>query len=154
MADLTDIYDAIAERTITLDDGTAVKCWKLDEVPQSIQSDHLPARLLLPPGADGGSAVESYEYLSYKRAAVTWRVTELMLFQNIARGGGVKNVWERLTAYIAAYVNEFTPDKHITPTAAVVGYLPQAAVLEWPRGSGNQYHGVQMTVLAKETLCP
>lgn len=153
MADLTDIYDAIAAQAITLPDNTVIRCYRLDEVPNQVMSDHLPVRLLLPPGADGGSAVDGYEYLTYNRAAVTWRVTELMLYRAIAQGGGPKNIWERLTEYIAAYVATFTAARHITGDAAVVGYQPQAAVLEWPRASGNQFHGVQMTTLVRETIC-
>jgi hypothetical protein len=37
--------------------------------------------------------------------------------------------------------------------ALIVGFEPQAAVLEWPRESRNQFHGVQMTVLVQENIC-
>ena len=37
--------------------------------------------------------------------------------------------------------------------ALIVGFEPQAAVLEWPRDSRNQFHGVQMTVLVQENIC-
>jgi len=149
---LNTIYDAIAGEDVTMLDGTVISCWSLDEVKNRISSDHLPIRLMLPPGADGGSAVEGFEYGAYKQAYVTWRVTELMLYQAIARGGGVKYIWSKLAEYIHTYLSAFALGRHITPRATITGFQPQAAVLEWPRGSGNQFHGVQMTVLVRETL--
>lgn len=153
MTNLVDIYNAVAAQTITLTDGTEINAWRLDEVKNRAVSDQLPIRILLPPGAEGGSAVESWEMVSFKNAQVVWRVTELMLYQTVARGGGIKNFWETLTDYIARYVATFTASRKLTTRSTVTGFQPQAAVLEWPRASGNQFHGVQMTMLVSETIC-
>jgi hypothetical protein len=153
MSDLVGIHNALAAQTITLTNGREVPAWALDEVKNSVISDRLPIRLLLPPGAEGGSAVEGFEMVSFKNAQVVWRVVDLLLYQTIGKAGGVANVWEVLTDYVAQYVRYFSTHRKLTPSATITGFAPQAGVFQWPRGSENQYHGVLMAVLVSETIC-
>lgn len=155
MGDLVDIINAIADSVIVMPDGTAVKCYRLNEAKSAVSGGHLPVRIILPPGADGNNAVEGFEYVSYGRAQVTWRVTELMLWSAVASKGAVRNVWGQLVEYIDAYVSHFAARSLRNPTGGslITGFQPQAAVLEYPQGSGNEYHGVQMTLLVTETIC-
>lgn len=151
---LLDIYAAIAAQSVTMSNGTVInKVWQPDEIKDRVNNDQLPLRILLPPGADGNTAVAEWEMLTFKNAQVVWRITELMLYRPIGLGGGVGNVWSLLTDYIARYVSTFTTGRKLTGGATVTGFAPQAAVLEWPRGSGNQFHGVQTTLLVSETIC-
>lgn len=153
MTDLTDIANAIIDTDIVMTNET-ISGWRMDEVRNRVVSDSLPIRLMLPPGADGGSAVQSWEPVTYQYATVVWRLTELMLYQPPARGGGPKKIWDTLTQYIHQYIATFSAMTARKPAGAlIVGFEPQAAVLEWPRGSGNQFHGVQMTVLVQENIC-
>lgn len=156
MADLLDIANAISDTNIVMPEtGLVIAGWRMDETRNKVITDSLPIRIMLPPGADGGSAVQSYEQVTYQYATVVWRLTEIMLYQNIARGGGVKNIWSYLTQYIHQYLTTFSAmsARKLVTNAKIAGFEPQAAVLEWPRDSGNQFHGVQMTVLVEETIC-
>ena len=150
---LLDIYDAIAAQSVTMTSGTVInKVWKPDEIKDRVNADQLPLRILLPPGADGNTAVADWNMLTFKNAQVIWRVTELMLYRPIAQGGGLANVWSLLTDYVARYVSTFTTGRKLG-TGTVDGFEAQTAVLEWPRGSGNKFHGVQTTLLVSETIC-
>lgn len=156
MADLLDIANAIIDTAIVMpgDTGVSISGWRMDEVKVQVIPDSLPIRIMLPPGADGGSAVRDWEPVTYQYATVTWRLTELMLYQPIARGGGPKNIWSYLTQYIHQYIATFSAMAARKPAGAlIVGFEPQAAVLEWPRDSRNRFHGVQMTVLVQENIC-
>lgn len=155
MADLLDIANAIINTPIVMpNSGPTISGWQMDEVKVQVINDSLPIRIMLPPGADGGSAVQAWEPVTYQYATVTWRLTELMLYQSIARGGGPKNIWSHLTQYIHQYIATFSAMANRKPAGAlIVGFEPQAAVLEWPRDSRNQFHGVQMTVLVQENIC-
>jgi hypothetical protein len=86
---------------------------------------------------------------------VVWRITEIMLYQTINRGGGVRNIWSYLTQYIHQYIATFSAmnARSLATNFKIAGFEPQVAVMEWPRDSGNQFHGVQMTVLVEETIC-
>lgn len=151
---LVDIYAAIAAVSITMSNGRVIdKVWQPDETKNRVNAEQLPLRILLPPGADGNSAVAGYEMASFKNAVVVWRITELMLYRPIGQGGDLGKVWGLLTDYIARYVSTFTTGRKLTSRATVTGFEPQAVVLEWPRGSGNQFHGVQMSLLVSETIC-
>ncbi|NJN54078.1 MAG: hypothetical protein HC804_04565 [Anaerolineae bacterium] len=150
---LLDIYEAIAAQSVTMSNGTVInKVWKPDDIKDRVNDAQLPLRILLPPGADGNTAVADFEMVTFRNGRVVWRITELMLYRPIGQGGGVGNVWSLLTDYIARYVSTFVTGRKLA-SGTVTGFEPQAAVLEWPRGSGNQFHGVQTTLLVSETIC-
>lgn len=157
MADLLDAANAISDTNIVMpgDNGVTIPGWRMDETRNLVITDSLPVRIMLPPGADGGSAVQDYQQVTYQYATVVWRLTEIMLYQSINRGGGVKNIWSHLTQYIHQYIATFSAmdARSLATNFKIAGFEPQAAVLEWPRDSGNQFHGVQMTVLVEETIC-
>lgn len=151
MSDLLAIHDALAAVIISMDDGEEIAAWRLDEAQTLVASAHLPIRLILPPGATGGAAMERYEIVTQGMSRVVWRVADLLLYQNMARGGGPKNIWVRLTEYIGQYVQTLTANKYLSK-GRVIGFLPQAGVFTWPAG-GEAYHGVQVVLLVEETIC-
>lgn len=153
MSDLNAIYTALATHTIAMANGEQIPAWNLDEVKAVVPSVSLPIRLLLPPGAAGDSGIEAFEMVTLKKAQVIWRVTELMLYQTVGRGGGIQNIWARLTEYISRYVTYFSANRRLTGTATIVNFRPTANVLQWPEG-GEWYHGVQMVLSVSETICP
>lgn len=144
------IHDAIAAQDITYTDGRVISAVPLGEAVNRVVSDKLPIRLIMPPGATGGSGIERYEPVAGQIANVTWRVTDLMLYEAVGRGD-LGSIWTRLTEYIGLYVRTFTVARRVG-NGTVVGFLPQAGVFQWPEG-GSSYHGVLMTVLVQETVC-
>ena len=106
---LVDIYAAVADRVITMETGKRkkIKAWGLDQVKNRVVGDHLPIRIVLPPGADGGSAIEEFDIVTFDSATITWRITDLMLYQSAGRGGGLRNIWQVLTEYVWQYTSYF-----------------------------------------------
>jgi hypothetical protein len=147
------IYDAIADRQIVMPDSSAIGAWHLVDVKNQVVSDHLPVRLILPPGSDGRSAVESVDVQTRTRFSVVWRVTDLLLYRAVGRTGAVGNVYGDLTDYIDVYIKSMMANKTVAPGAQIIDFNPVASVLEWPQGSGSLYHGVQMTVFVREQKC-
>jgi hypothetical protein len=93
MGDLLDIANAIINTPIVMpNSGPTISGWQMDEVKNLVVTDSLPIRIMLPPGADGGSAVQNWEAVTYQYATVTWRLTELMLYQSIGRGAVARRI--------------------------------------------------------------
>ncbi|MCI0726427.1 MAG: hypothetical protein L0332_06850 [Chloroflexi bacterium] len=151
---LVAIHDGLANAAVTVD-SQVVPAHKLDEVKNAYERADLPRRLILPPGAAGGGALE-FDFQTFGAngaALITWRVTDLMLWQAQAQGRGVGPVFSKLTAYIGAYADMLRALKFPTDTSQIVGFDPQAGIYEWPPDSGNTYFGVQCLVLVTERLC-
>lgn len=154
MADLLQIYKALANTRIVLSNGTEVKAWYLDEVKNKVVSDQTPIRLLLPPGAEGGSAVGEVVTVSRGTSNITWRIPEIMLYRPVGQTRGPVSVWQELTDYIQKYIQAFSGLNAMLSTGGVVvGFEPRVAVLEWPEGSGNEFFGVSTVTLVQAVLC-
>ena len=150
MSNVTAIHNAIAAQDITFTDGRIIEALTLDAAVNRVLSDSLPFRIIMPPGATGGPGIQAYEPIAGKMAKVTWRVTDLMLYEAVGRGD-LGEIWTSLTDYIGLYVQTFTASRRVA-NGTIIGFLPQAGVFQWPEG-GTSYHGVLTTVLVEETVC-
>lgn len=133
--------------------GVDVPADDLHQVRNAYERPDLPRRLLLPPGANEGSGVVEFTPLTFSQIQVTWRITDLLLWQAQGQGQGIAEVLPNLTAYIAAYAEMLRSLKRPTSRTAVTGFSPAADVYEWPAGSNQWYWGVRCVVLVSETLC-
>lgn len=153
MSQLLDIYAALAAQTVTVDD-VDVPADDLHQVQNAYERPSLPRRLMLPPGANEGSGVVEFTPLSFgNQMQVTWRITDLLLWQAQGQGMGVAEVLPRLADYIAAYAEMLRQLKRPTSRSTVTGFSPAADVYEWPAGSGQWYWGVRCIVMVSEILC-
>lgn len=151
---LVAICEALAGWEFELADGEEIGSWGLREVKNRVSSDHLPRRIILPPGADGGSAIEGWDYVTYARVNVVYRVNELMLFAAVAQRGGLAGVWEKLTEFVDLYLVKVAQNKNLGMTGVhIVQPEVQVGLLEWPRGSREFFHGVQVSLLVREVIC-
>ncbi|MCA9940554.1 MAG: hypothetical protein KC418_18075, partial [Anaerolineales bacterium] len=145
MSQLLDVYAALAAQVVTVD-GVDVPADDLHQVRNAYERPDLPRRLLLPPGANEGSGVVEFTPLTFSQIQVTWRITDLLLWQAQGQGQGIAEVLPNLTAYIAAYAEMLRSLKRPTSRTAVTGFSPAADVYEWPAGSNQWYWGVRCVV--------
>jgi len=148
---LIDIQNAISDIELFVD-GREVLAWKLDEAKNSVETADLPRRIMLPVGADGDGAT-AMEYMGFNGGMViTWRITELMLWQPIARGYG-RGVFGDLAKYIDAYARAISAIRRPTPNSMITLFQPAAGIYNWPAGGATDYYGVKVAFSVTETIC-
>src|SRR5690606_7336213 len=106
---ITAIYDTLAGLSITAGGKTPV-VRDLDQLPDSAETAHLPARLLLPSGVLGPSATNEGQYVTINKGLlqVTWHIRDLCLWRPIGQGLGLASIMPTLVEYAGKYFDAIT----------------------------------------------
>jgi len=155
---LTSIYAQLAAMAVTYTDRDGAQAtptvYSLASIPGSVQTAHLPCRLLLPLGQGGGN--NSAQVLSGSGALCSWSVTDLFLLEAAAQDSGLYVQAPVVVDYCAKYaraigqlyrflsapqVNTATISAQITP-----------GMYEYPTGSGAVFYGVRVQISIEELI--
>jgi hypothetical protein len=156
---LPQIYDALDNMTVSYTDRNGATAtptvYDLDELPGSVETAHLPCRLLMPLG-QGRSGTPNLVLGPGNMAQAAWQVTDLFLLETMARTEGAyvhaPVLMRYVTAYAAALANKWQilyqwQTEALTSTAAIT-----PGIYEYPAGSGVYFYGVKVDININETI--
>lgn len=113
----------------------------------------LPVRLILPPGSYG-NGVSNYQYQTFGNVLrVTWNIVDMLLFESVALGQQIGLKYAAMATYVQEYFPAVSAVRKLAGVGVVNTMSPNVGVIEYPRGSGRFYNGVQMVVSVDETIC-
>lgn len=145
----TTIYPAIGNMVVTLNAAT-VTAYNLDALPNSIQTAHLPCRLLLPTNQmQTGRNAQPVTFGTNGVWSVVWNVVDLVLLETAGQTRGLLDVAGDIVEYEAAYLSSLSA-LAIGNSITVEGAQLDPGVFEYPTGGGVFFFGVQVTVNVKE----
>lgn len=153
MSVITQVYNALSEVAVTTTGGVTPTVFDLDELPQSVSTAQLPCRLLLPVGNEPGEGREGTFIAVGTSMVIIWTINDLMLWQPINQGTGLKEFAPELVDYAGKYIDAmrtFGKCPYANTTLESVSISP--GVYEWPASSGNNYAGVKCQLQIREVL--
>jgi len=154
---LLTIYDDLEAMAVTYTDKSGANitanCLNLDEIPASVQSVHLPCRILLPIG-QGQGGTPTAQVLFGAGIKATWNITDLFLLEVAARDAGLYIQAPVLMRYCVAYAEaigrqfEFVHGWSTETNSLTASILP--GMYEYPSGSGVWFYGVKCDLQIEE----
>jgi hypothetical protein len=154
---LLTFYDDLEAMTVSYTDksGATVtaNCLNLDEQSDSIQTAHLPCRILTFTQADTAVVLKGAGSLA------TWQITDLFLLETAARDMGTYVLKPVLKRYEVAYLEAI--QKLPSALSLVHGWSTEtqpltvnmrAGKFEYPAQSGVWFYGVQCDVTLEEIV--
>ena len=154
---LTEIYSALDAMAVTyLDKDNAsatATCFNLSELPASLQTAHLPCRLLLPLG-QGASGSPNLQLGPGPEITAQWQITDLFLLETAARSEGLYIQAPVLMRYVKAYADaialkwQFLYQWQSEALTSAVSIVP--GVYEYPAGGGTYFFGVKCDIQVTE----
>lgn len=149
---LLQIYDDLEAMTVSYTDksGATVtaNCLNIDEKQDSIQTAHLPARLLMSTAPDTGNIIQGGNVNG------TWNITDLFLLDTVARDMGNHIAVPVLKRYEVAWIEavaKLWAIRHGWSTETLsLSYTAQAGKFEYPSGSGVWFYGVKCDLTIDE----
>jgi hypothetical protein len=153
MSEITSIYDALEAKSVTTTGGDTPDVYDLDELKNSIPSSDLPIRLLLPVGDDTKGDGRSGVFIAIGTTmAIDWQVNDLMLWQPLGQGEGLREYAPELVDYCGKYLDAMRTFKCPTNNSSLTDVYMSPGIYEWPMGSGVMYAGVLCQLTIKEVL--
>jgi hypothetical protein len=148
MSSITSIYAALAAVTVTTTSGKTPTVYDLDELPESISTAILPARLLIPVGSNPGEGRMAEFYAIGTQMTVNWQVNDLMLWQASEQGRGLQEFAPELVDYCGKYLDAMRAFRCPVSDTALTSLDMIPGIYEWPVSSGSFYSGVlcQLTI--------
>jgi hypothetical protein len=149
---LLTLYDDLEAMTVSYSDkdGTTVtaNCLNIDERMDSIETAHLPCRLLMSTAQDSGVILKG------AGAKMTWNITDLFLLETVARDMGTFVMTPVLKRYEVAYTEALSKLWNIvhgwsTETLTLTLNM-QVGKFEYPLGSGALFYGVKCDLSMEE----
>ena len=153
MSVILNVYDALAAKTITTTSGVTPTVYDLDELPESVSTAILPARLLLPLGNQPGEGREANFLAIGTTMTVVWQINDLMLWDASEQGIGLKGFAEELVDYCGQYLEAMRSFKcPYSNTTSLESVSVTPGEYEWPSGSGRFFPGVLCQLQVREVL--
>ena len=147
---ILDIYDTIAALSITVGSVTPTVL-DVDELPNTVDTDRLPTRLLMPLGSIATGGAREMRFVTLDSITnVTWVIRDLCLWRPVGRGIGYKTIVPTLIEYAGKYLDALRANRQMTHTAYVQRADIQPRVIEWPESSGKWYYAVDATIEVAE----
>jgi len=149
---LLTIFDDLEAMAVTYTDksGASVtaNCLNLDEKADSIQTAHLPARILMTSAPDTGTIMQGGNVRG------TWIISDMFLLDTVARDMGYFIAHPVLKRYEVAWVEavaKLWAIRHGWSTETLsMSYSVQAGKYEYPSGSGVWFYGVKCDLQIEE----
>ncbi len=152
MSVITNIYAALAAKTVTTTSGKTPTAYDLDELPENVTTAHLPCRLLLPVGSTPGDGRYGTFIQIGTGMTITWQVSDLMLWQASEQGLGLREFAPELVDYCGKYLDMTRTFKCPYTNSALEEVTMTPGEYEWPRGSGRYYAGVLCQLSIREVV--
>jgi hypothetical protein len=146
------IYNAIEALTVTVGTVTPTVL-DVDELPNSLETAQLPARLLLPVATFDQSAEGSLSWVTLKGLTrVRWRIRDLCLWRPVGQGIGLRTIMPILVQYCGLYLDEMTDNRDIMDGAHLDPVRIEPRAVEWPEQSGKYYWAIDAVIEVSEYL--
>lgn len=146
-SDILGIYNAIATMPVPAANFTP-QVYPIARLPQTLSSADCPARLLLPLGTSGENRSTTFQSVG-RFMAVSWKITDLLLYKPLGKGSGVQDVAFDLLDYMRAYV-EAAKQNRALGAGTLVSLNFEAGVFTYPLGTNNVFYGVETTLVINE----
>jgi hypothetical protein len=157
MSILLTIYDDLEAMAVTYTDKLSASVtpsvYNLDEIPASVQTAHLPCRILLPVGqGQGGSP--NVQILRGAGASASWTVSDLFLLETAARDAGLYIQAPVLMRYVVAYAEALAKQFQFRHGADTLSLTISSSIVpgmyEYPSQSGTWFYGVKCDITIEE----
>ena len=133
--------------------STTPTVYSLSEIPASVETAHLPCRILLPVG-QGQSGTPNAMIIRSPNVTAQWSITDLFLLETAARDAGLNIQAPVLMAYVVAYVDALSIKFNPVHTSYTNAYITSANITpgmyEYPQGSGTWFYGVKSDIVIEE----
>lgn len=154
---LLTIYDQLESMAVTYVNkdsvGTTPNVFDLNEIPASIETAHLPCRILLPVG-QGQSGSPNVEILRSPNVRANWNITDLFLLEAAARDAGLWVQAPVLMKYVVAYAEALALKFQFMSGSSVETFTISASIIpgmyEYPAGSQAWFYGVKCDLQIQE----
>lgn len=148
---LSNVYGLLDAMAVTYTDRSGANatptCYSLSELPASVQTAHLPCRLLLPIG-QGASGTNNLTLDNTAMARAEWQITDLFLLEASARTEGLYIQAPVLMRYVEAYANAIALKWRMLYQWQTEALTTSISILpgeyEYPAGSGTWFYGVKV----------
>ena len=137
MSVITQVYDALSDVVVTTTGGVTPRAYDLHELPQSVNTAQLPCRLLLPVGNEPGEGREGTFIAVGTSMVIIWTINDLMLWQPINQGLGLKEFAPELVDYCGKYWDMVRTFRCPATNTALESANMTPGVYEWPISSGR-----------------
>jgi hypothetical protein len=149
-------YNAIADMEVIID-GKVVDGVRPNALPSSVQTAHLPLRLLTPISRFAGPAGTTATTWNVSKGSgvnrVDWFVTELFLWDAVNQNVGIRAVSDPLLKYCATYLDVLAIGGLVLPDNCVVTSVSfRPDVIEYPLFSGQAFYGVVTNITIMEKI--
>lgn len=148
------IYTALKNQAVSVGSVTPT-AYDLTELPNAIDTAKLPARLLLPFGANAEQAHE-FTYATFGagsgNADVIWHLFDLLLWRSAPSGTTLADLAADLVTYAGKYVDMAQVNRHLVDKCAIEAVRQTFGVWEYPASSGHFFYGVYCAVDVRELL--
>jgi hypothetical protein len=149
---LLTLYDDLEAMTVTYTDksgaASTANCLNIDEKTDSIQTAHLPCRLLTTTLPDSVTIQRGGNNLA------TWNITDLFLLETVARDMGTFIQLPVLKRYEVAYSEALAKLWSVvhgwSTETLTLSLTMQAGKWEYPSGSGVYFYGVKCDLVMEE----
>lgn len=161
MSNIRSAYGALADISMNFTNEaggtTTVTADDLHELKDHYEAADLPKRVLLPtqeynnnnPGAfEMGSAGTTGVF-----AEMMWAATDLLLFEE-AGLGLIEEHLPDMVRYAGNYIETIQDNRAIATNIEIMSHVPLWGTYEYPVGSGQQYHGVEIQIVMRELINP
>jgi len=156
VSNLRGLYTALAAVDVTFaKEDTAsitVSAFDVSAIPNSIPSEILPARFLLPVNGRGEGLEAVWMAANVTSAEIVWEITDLMLWQPVAQGRGLIDVAADLTRYIDDFELTFRAQRLITSGFDIMTMRFTPDVFDFPAGGDTSYFGVETIMTIREII--
>lgn len=153
---VVECYNALAAMELFVD-GISVKGVRPSELPSSVQTAHLPLRLLTPISRFAGPVGTTATTWNVSRGSgvnrVDWFITELFLWEAVNQNVGIKAMSDPLLKYCVAYLDTLAAGGLQLPENVVVTAVSfRPDVIEYPIFSGQPFYGVVTSITMMEKI--
>lgn len=147
------IYDALEARVISVD-GRAIPVRGLSNPPGSLTSGLLPVRILHPYDSRAEGRTFHFRGMGASQVKGTWVITDWCAFAPIASVPPLRQLVKYMVAYteMMKTFRKAGGETNAAITAMLQQWEPKAGVSEWPIGSGDYYHGIQVVFEVEELV--
>ena len=152
MSVILNVYDALAAKTVTTTSGATPTVYDLHQLPESVDTAILPARLLLPLGNQPGEGREANFMAIGTTMTVVWQINDLMLWEASERNIGLRGFAEELVDYCGKYLDMVRTFKCPYANTSLESVSVTPGEYEWPSGSGRFFPGVLCQLSVREVL--
>lgn len=149
MSRILDVYSELEAMGVA--SSKPLRVFGLSALPESMQTAHLPARLLLPLSPNAIEGRDGHHIDMGNRLKVTWNVNDLMLWQASEQGVGLREFAGELVSYCGNYADAMK-EKKCLGGCVVRSFTVHPGVFEWPAMSGRYFAGVLAEITVEELL--